>query len=376
MNYIYIIMVDKLSVVIKDFKDSLHIKSKNGVDYYYVIVKTPFFKKEYYLGKYVDDEKTLLLYQQKLNIKIHGDILEFIVTRNKKTFKANYISDDDYFKLEFLRFGYNNFLKQFSKPDLDKYESIVYTKYVYGTTNVEGNTYSLRDTQLTLNDGLTVAGKKKREFFEIENYSKLKEYLLKKKKFSFDVSFIKKVHSFILRNIDENSAGELRKVDVFIGGTEFVPVPGILVEDELNKLVDWYSKNLGKIYPVELIALFHQKFEEIHPFPDGNGRVGRELARLMLNTFGYPSIFIGPKEREEYLKCLDSGNDKKHSPMVKFFVDRLIEANYSIILDAKSSLETTLKSDSFSKLKVGLATNQLKLIKKKLSEIPLNHYED
>lgn len=369
-------MVNKLSPSLQIFKDSLHIKSKNDLDYYYVTVKTPFFKKEYYLGKYVEDEKSLKLYQQKLKIKVQSDIIGFIFEKNKKLFKANSISDDNYFKLEYLRFGFNNYLKQFSTSDLDNYESQAFTKYVFGTTNLEGNTYTLRDTQLTLNDGLTVGGKSSREFYEIENYGRLKEYLSKKKKIFLDLSFIKKIHSFILMHIDENSAGELRKVDVFIGGTDFVPVPGVLVEEELTKLVDWYNKNYLSIYPVELIAKFHQRFEEIHPFSDGNGRVGRELVRLMLQFFGFPSIFIGPKHREEYLKCLDSGNNGNHTPLVEFFVSRLIEANTSLIKNAKTELEATLRSDSFAKEGLSITKKNMAFIKEKLKSVKMQSYNE
>ena len=223
--------------------------------------------------------------------------------------------------------------------DINRYEKEVYTKYVYGTTSIEGNTYSLQETNLTLNEGLTISGKEKREFYEIENYNQLKKYIDNLNSISFDLKLVKKIHSIIMDNIDDEHKGIFRKIDVGIIGTEFEPIPHEFIEDELNKLFDWFKDNTFKIHPIELASIFHQKFEEIHPFNDGNGRVGRELLRLMLMTNNYPTIYIDNKYREEYLKSIQEGNNNNYRPICRVIFKNLIDVHKVLIKSAKEKFD-------------------------------------
>lgn len=354
------------------FLDNIFTKTIKGNDYYYIKVDTPIVKKEYYVGAYTKDKVKLEEYFNSLVIKMYLDLLYIIFKENKKLYKSKYITDNEYLELELIRTTYNEHLKQFSKSDLENYEEVSYTKYVYGTTNIEGNTYTLRETELTLNEGITVGGKKLREFYEIRNYAELKEYLSRKKSITFDILLIKKIHSFILKNIDDNYAGEFRKVDVGIRGTEFSPLPAIFVEDEIEKLIKWFNNNKEKMYPVELVAIFHQRFEEIHPFIDGNGRVGRELVRLMLKEYGFPSIFIGPKNREEYLKSIDIGNSGDYKKIVHFFVNCILEMNIKMLTESVKEIISKLNNKK-DLIKSSMVMIQcLKNIEKKLKMVSFN----
>lgn len=324
-----------------NLKKKMHVKKVKGKDYLYLREKTPFFSKEYYICPYTDKDSEILEGLSVVSVKIITDILYVLFEKWKKQLKTKFVNDSNFLMLELLRFGYNVFLKEFDVEELKQYEEVVYTRYVYGTTNIEGNTYTLRETGLTLNEGLTVEGKKKREFYEVENYAKLKKYLEIKKKTEISLELMKDIHRIIMDNIDINYAGEFRKIQAGITGTEFMPTPPPLVEDALKELVDWYNKNQNSIYPIELIAIFHQKFEEIHPFSDGNGRTGREIVRIMLKNFGFPSIFIGPKDREEYLKSLDAGNEKDYSKITKFLIKNLLAIHDSLIKKASEKITKT-----------------------------------
>ena len=104
------------------------------------------------------------------------------------------------------------------------------------------------------------------------------------------------------------------------------------------------------MHPIECAILFHQKFEEIHPFKDGNGRVGRELLRIILSKNGYPSIFIDKSTREEYLKSLDEGNQKKHQRLINFITNNLFEVHKTLMNRFSKKEEQTLKNaESFCK---------------------------
>ena len=77
------------------------------------------------------------------------------------------------------------------------------------------------------------------------------------------------------------------------------------VPKEMKKLLAWLGKNGGKTHPVELAAEFHARFEEIHPFLDGNGRTGREALNTMLRLAGYPRAIINIENRQSYVSLLE-----------------------------------------------------------------------
>lgn len=343
-------------------KDELTIKYSKGKKYYYVKLNLPFLKKEIYLGSSNLSENELY---EIYKLKSLTETLYYFLKIEKENKHSKYVSDDEFMSLELLRLSYHNFLKTYDKTDLQKYEENVYTNYVYGTTTIEGNTYTLRETDMTLNENLTVSGKDAREFNEIQNYSKLKQYLGNSTpKITLDL--IKTIHKIIFSNIDDNSAGSFRKVDVGIRGTKFTPTPPPLIEQELENLIEWLHSNENKIYPIELIAVFHQKFEEIHPFIDGNGRVGRELVRILLKKYNFPSLFIGPSNREEYLKCLDKGNDDEGKSMTKFFISNSISAHEKLIIECKNEIEKSMDLIEFEDSKF---EKEIVKFKKKLSKI-------
>ena len=328
---------------IENIKKKLVIKIIKGKKYYYIkaqiAVDTNTYKERRNQELYVcpvstnDEELVEKYYESKQ--KLIQKVAQHLHELTRKKYKSQFLSKKDLKLLEYLRFGYSVFLNQGAKSDQERYEESFYTKYVYGTTSIEGNTYSLRDTDLTLNEGVTVGGKNKREFYEIENYALLKDFLAKQKNMKLSLKTIKKIHSLILRNIDANIAGSFRKTDVGIRGSEFTPVPGILVEDELNNLITWFETNRKLIHPVEFATIFHQKFEEIHPFDDGNGRVGREILRQMLKKHGYPTIFVDSSNREEYLKCLDKGNKGNNKDLIRFVANNLLKVHNSLIQEAR-----------------------------------------
>lgn len=265
--------------------------------------------------------------------------LSKLLEESSRRYKDACMSGYEIRQLELIRVLYLDFLSKFSEDDLERYEQAMYTKYVYGTTSIEGNTYTLLQTSITLNDGLTVSGKEKREFYEIENYGKLQEYVRSKKHFDINVELIKRIHSIIMQNIDDDGAGCFRRIEVGITGTEFVPTSYLEIEEEIDNLIEWYNTNEHDLHPVELAAGFHQRFEQIHPFKGGNGRVGRELIRIILRNNNYPTIFIDNNNREEYLSCLEEGiKDGGHQKLCKFLVGNLIDVHKTLRDNARKAL--------------------------------------
>ena len=93
----------------------------------------------------------------------------------------------------------------------------------------------------------------------------------------------------------------------------------------MNKLLLWYEKERYKIHPLELAFKFHHKFEMIHPFADGNGRVGRMLLNYILLKEGYFPIIIRKNQREKYIKALDAADRGKYVVLMRFAIDKVKE---------------------------------------------------
>ena len=167
---------------------------------------------------------------------------------------------------------------------------------VYNSNAIENSTLSLEDTEKILAGGSLERKVIVREVYEAKNLAKLTESLLEKNKKMLNTKLILSMHKILLTDIDDNIAGRFRV------GKEWVRVGNHLganpqfVPTLMQELVDNYNQN--KIsYFLDAVAHFHAEFETIHPFVDGNGRMGRVLINLQLMNLGFPPIIIQNKNK-------------------------------------------------------------------------------
>ena len=121
-------------------------------------------------------------------------------------------------------------------------------------------------------------------------------------------------------------AGKIRKYQVAISGSKFLPPSHIEVYPMLTEFFRWYHKNKNKLHPVELAALAHLKFVTIHPFGDGNGRVTRLVTNFILNRKNYPMLDIPYEKRNSYYTALErSGLKKEDRIFLQWFAKRYIK---------------------------------------------------
>jgi Fic family protein len=169
---------------------------------------------------------------------------------------------------------------------------------VYNSNAIENSTLSLEDTEKILAGGILDRKVNVREIYEAKNLAKLTKSLLEKNNSLLTIKLILSLHNALLTEIDDTIAGRFRV------GKEWVRVGNHLganprfVPTLMQELVDHYNQR--KIcYFLDAVAHFHAEFETIHPFVDGNGRMGRVLINLQLMHAGFPPIIIQNKSKHK-----------------------------------------------------------------------------
>jgi Fic family protein len=198
----------------------------------------------------------------------------------------------------------------------------------YNSNSIEGNTMTLSETKVIIEDGLTVGGHSIREILEVVNHKeaseKLADIVRLKTKLSEDL--ICDLHRILIKGIDDKNAGCYRQIQVFISGETKTPPLAVQVSELMCNLLDWYHENKN-MDPVLLAGELHYRFVKIHPFVDGNGRIVRLLVNLILMQNEYPMVIIPVIKRNEYMDSLHSSASQEK------FTDFFIETVYLSIRD-------------------------------------------
>ena len=179
-------------------------------------------------------------------------------------------------------------------------------EYAHNSTAIEGNTLSLIQTKVILEDGLSVGGKALREIYEVANHDRAFSYVRRAVAEGrlLDEEMLKDIHALLMENIMDG--GVYRNVEVRITGAGFRPP----APQEMFQQMRWFFADMPrqreKLNAIEWAAWTHAEFVRIHPFPDGNGRTARMLMNLQLLTEGFQPISIAKEERLAYYEALEA----------------------------------------------------------------------
>ncbi|RXJ49379.1 Fic family protein [Gelidibacter gilvus] len=218
---------------------------------------------------------------------------------------------------------------------LNKIREALTVEWTYNSNSIEGNTLSLRETQMVLQDGITIKGKSLREHFEAKNHERAINLLYKmvERRETLSIHEILSLHGLLLNSIEEEFAGRLRNGGVRISGANFVPPNAVKVSGLMDDLVTFIKENPLNLNVVELAAVFHHRFVWIHPFFDGNGRTVRLAMNLLLITHGFPPAIILTNDRIKYYTALNDAN-KGHYGKLMLLMSQAIERTLNIYLNA------------------------------------------
>lgn len=198
---------------------------------------------------------------------------------------------------------------------------------VYNSNAIENSTLTLRETERILMELEVSRDVSTREVFEAKNLARVVEYMREKaKKNDVDKEVILFIHKILLTAIWDEVAGRFRAKGEYVRvGTYVAPAPEH-IEKMIEEAISGYNNN-HESYFVEKIARFHLEFENIHPFNDGNGRIGRVLINWQLIRLGFSPMIVRNKEKSGYYDSFEIFRNKKDlKPMAKIIALGLIES--------------------------------------------------
>jgi Fic family protein len=206
-------------------------------------------------------------------------------------------------------------------------------EWTYNSNAIEGNTLTLQETKMVIEEGFTIKGKSLREHFEAVNHQDAISFIESLANVGYELSEkdILETHALVLQRIEREYAGRYRNAGVRISGANFIPPNALKVDELMHDLVQWTRDEALDLHPIVKAAIFHHRFVWIHPFFDGNGRTVRLLFNLLLMKEGYPPSIILKNDRKKYYDALNKANSGDYSKLVLLIL-QAVERSLNIYL--------------------------------------------
>lgn len=298
-------------------------KKERGNYYYYMEhsqrVDGKVKKHSKYIGKELPDPSELEMIRSEFFNKIYSEIwLQ---------------------KLDLILENFHHEIKDIPKSALKKSMNDFSIRFTYNSNRIEGNTLKLRDTKLLLEDGLA-PNKPINDIKETETHQKVFYDMIGYKGIITE-DIILKWHFDLFKFTQTDIAGEYRRHNVAISGSEYAPPHHIELENLLTEFYAWLNNAVSNlvIHPVELGALAHIKFVSIHPFSDGNGRISRLLMNWILNKFNFPMLIIEYQNRYSYYSSLERSQIKDQPYVFVQYIFRVYMRTYKRYMKAIKTLK-------------------------------------
>lgn len=289
-------------------------------------------KITYYLGKTIRlgqnkwKKLRIKLGQEKPTNDLVAQKLKDLHLEGYMIYNKDYIDAAALEIIDELKEAYVQQRKQLPKRVVEKEEADFLVRFTYNSNAIEGNRLTLRQTQLILLENQLPVGVQARDYNEAVNGKECLEYL-KAHKGTLTIDFLCTLNKILTKNTGVQYPGVIRNFPVRIAGADFVPPAAEKVPLLLKKMIRFYKAQKNKLHPFVLASLLHAQFVEIHPFEDGNGRVGRTLMNWVLLKARYPLLYIPVRRLDLYYEAIDLHNAKQYkeycAKMLALVIDQL-----------------------------------------------------
>ena len=236
---------------------------------------------------------------------------------------------------DILRIGKDALLRMIDEAEIPE--------MVYNSNAIENSTLTLKETEKILLEMEVSRDVSLREVFEAKNLARIIEYLRdKSQEGEVSKEIIVLLHQMLIGNIDDNIAGKFRKTGEYVRIGTYIAPPPEHIDEIIEEIIVEYTSEHDS-YFIDKITKFHLDFENLHPFLDGNGRIGRVLINYQLQHLGFPNLIIRDKEKQKYYNGFKEYRDNKNTkPMEKVLALALMESLHKRIAYLKGEAIITL----------------------------------
>ena len=224
------------------------------------------------------------------------------------------------------------------------------TELAYTSNHIEGNTLTRQETELAITEGITTSEKPIKDYMEATNHADAFKLVLElsAKKEDITEDDILKIHKEVLKGINQEYAGRYRTVRVRISGSTVIMPNPLKVPELMQEFVKYINSNVISVPEMALEA--HFKFVSIHPFIDGNGRVGRLLMNLILLKGGYWPIIIRPRDRKQYINSIEKGQLSEDLTKYNNFMYKAFERAIDTYIDMFDNNKPDVQQNKLMKI--------------------------
>ncbi|MDO8468608.1 MAG: Fic family protein [Candidatus Peribacter sp.] len=232
-----------------------------------------------------------------------------------------------------------NALRPFNPAHVRKLREQLEIEMTYNSNAIEGNSLTLRETFLVLQEGMTIKGKPLKDHLEAKDHMEALDFLYElasQDSSTISEHIIRQLHQLVVRETEAEWAGTYRNGPVIIGGADHTPPDAADVPRRMEELMRWLKIHQKTLHPVELAALFHHKIVFVHPFFDGNGRTARLAMNVQLMRRGFPLAIILKNDRKKYYHVLEKA-DRGNEAAFVLFIAQSVERSLDLYLRAFST---------------------------------------
>ena len=289
-------------------------KQRHGGHYYFYLVKNirigpaKVEKLRIFLGREIPNPEELRKFYLELE------------KRSMRQYKTKWLSKELVERIDDLRAS----VVVFHKTPAGILPKDFLVRYTYNTNAIEGNKLTLRQTALILSDKIAPSGARTNDVIETLNSADAWEFI-KTYKDGLNKSFVCKVQYEVTKNTSCRIQGEYRDSDVRIMGSEHIPPNPAYIPTLIETLFSDFRLEKKKLNPVELASVLHNRFVNIHPFTDGNGRTARLLMNWVLFRNKYPPVIIEFVNKERYYDAIEVADKGNNRAFVTFLANQLLE---------------------------------------------------
>ncbi|VVB77339.1 Fic/DOC family protein [uncultured archaeon] len=293
-------------------------KQRHGKHFYYYLVKnvrvtpTKAKKLRIFLGRRVPRRDELQKYFVELEKRTMGQ------------YQTKWLPKELVEKVDDLSAS----ITVFYKTPSDALPKDFLVRYTYNTNAIEGNHLTLRQTALVLSDRIAPEGARADDVIEalnaVDAWNFIKAY-----KNRLNKRFVCKVQYEITKNTSCRIQGSYRDSKVRIAGSRHIPPKPVNVPKLLEGLFAEFYLEKKTLHPIELAALLHNRFVNIHPFTDGNGRTSRLLMNWILLRNKFPPVIIEISNKEQYYDAIEAADEGDQKPFAMFLCNQLL-AQYTV----------------------------------------------